>query len=467
MTGKILTAAAVRQFRPSSQRREIPDGATPGLRLVIQPSGARSWVMRFRRPNGGSAKLTLGTADLTGQEVAGEPAIGGHLTLAAARRLAAEVNRQRALGRDPAADHITEKRKARVAASANASSAFGAAARTFIDEHARPNTRRWRETAVLLGLRAVEEELQVIRGGLVERWADRQVTDITAHDIFDVLEECRKRGVPGLTRRRPRVSDTSARAMYATLSKFFGWLGRRPGVIVQNPVTGVKRPSTPSARDRVLDDNEIRLLWRACDDIGEPFGALLRLLLITGARREEVARMTRGEIIDDGTTWTLSAARTKNRRPHDVPLPPLAREVIGNVKKIAGKPGFIFTTTGITPVSGFSRLKARLDKLMARLAEEEAAASGLDPAEVKIPPWRLHDLRRTAVTGMARAGGDLHVIERAVNHVSGSFGGIVATYQKHRYAAEVRAALEAWANLIVDITSHALRGNVVPLRQGG
>jgi hypothetical protein len=103
---------------------------------------------------------------------------------------------------------------------------------------------------------------------------------------------------------------------------------------------------------------------------------------------------------------------------------------------------------------------------MTKLAREEAAAAGRDPAEVTFPPWRLHDLRRTAVTGMARAGADLHVIERAVNHVSGSFGGIVATYQKHRYAAEVRTALEAWANLISEITSREPRGNVVPLRQG-
>jgi len=135
--------------------------------------------------------------------------------------------------------------------------------------------------------------------------------------------------------------------------------------------------------------------------------------------------MTRSEISEDGTTWTLSASRTKNRRVHDVPLSPLAREIIAGVKMIAGKSGYVFTTTGTKPVSGFSRLKGRLDKLMTKLACDEAAASGRDPAEVKIPRWRLHDLRRTAVTGMARAGADLHVIERAVNHVSGSFGGIL------------------------------------------
>jgi integrase len=418
-------------------------------RLVVHPSGARSWVMRFRRPTGASAKLTLGTADVTGQEIAGEPKIGGHLTLAAARRLAAEVNRQRALGRDPAADHLTEKKRTRI----NASNTFGAAAGRFIVEYARPNTRRWRETAVLFGLRAVKDELEIIPDGLAERWAEKPLRDVTAHDVYDVLSECRSRGVPGLLRRRPRVSDTSARAMYAALSKFFNWLARQPGTIERNPVAGVERPPTPAARDRVLDDNEVRWFWRACDEIGEPFDALLRLLLVTGARREEVARMTRGEINACGTTFTLSSARTKNGRPHDVPLSPLAREIITGVKLISGDSGYVFTTTGTSPVSGFSQLKKRLDKLMTRLAREDAGRAGRDPGKIKIPPWTLHDLRRTAVTGMARAGADLHVIERAVNHVSGSFGGIVGTYQKHRYAAEVRAALAAWANLIREITS--------------
>src|SRR5207244_4001185 len=104
-------------------------------------------------------------------------------------------------------------------------------------------------------------------------------------------------------------------------------------------------------RDRVLDDNEVRWLWRACDGIGQPFGLLLKLLLITGARREEVARMTRSEISDDGETWTLAGSRTKNKLAHVVPLTPLARDIIADVKQIAGKPGFIFSTTGTTPVS--------------------------------------------------------------------------------------------------------------------
>jgi Arm DNA-binding domain len=112
---KTLTAAAVKNYRPGKVRREIADAGCVGLHLVIQPSGVKSWAVRFRRPDGRPAKLTLGTTDAAGREAEGEPAIGGHLTLAAARRLAAEINRQRLLGRDPAADRIAEKRRVRIA----------------------------------------------------------------------------------------------------------------------------------------------------------------------------------------------------------------------------------------------------------------------------------------------------------------------------------------------------------------
>src|SRR5205823_5962354 len=115
----------------------------------------------------------------------------------------------------------------------------------------------------------------------------------------------------------------------------------------------------------------------------------------------------------------------------------------------------VFTTNGRTPVSGFSKVKLALDRAMVAAAREEAVQNGADPAKVTIVPWRFHDLRRTAATGMQRAGASLHVIERALNHVSGSFGGIVGTYQKHEYRDEVAGALEAWANLLARIIYEA------------
>ena len=145
---KVLTAAAIARYKAGVSRLEISDGGAPGLRLVIQPSGAKSWAMRFRRSGNCSAKLTLGPVDLSGTEARSEPALGTPLSLVSARRLAAEIHRQRALGRDVVADYAAAKGVVRD----KRSKTFADKARQFIEEHARPKTRRWKETARLLGL---------------------------------------------------------------------------------------------------------------------------------------------------------------------------------------------------------------------------------------------------------------------------------------------------------------------------
>ncbi len=143
---KPLSAKAIENHlrRPPKVRTEFADGGCRGLRLLVHPTGRASWVMRFRQRNG-HAKMTLGTVDLLGGEA--EPVLGGHLTLAAARRLATWVQQKRALGRDPAADRQLQKRQHVAAAEQRARESFGAAARAFVEEHARPNTRRWQDTA--------------------------------------------------------------------------------------------------------------------------------------------------------------------------------------------------------------------------------------------------------------------------------------------------------------------------------
>ena len=149
---KTITAAAVRNYRPGERRREIPDGGCPGLYLVIQASGHRSWAMRFRRPNGKPAKLTLGPVDLSGKEAESEPVLDSPLSLASARRLAAEIHRQRAMGRDVVADYDASRRRQKSEHESRARSTYPAAAKDFIEQYASNKTRRWRETARLLGL---------------------------------------------------------------------------------------------------------------------------------------------------------------------------------------------------------------------------------------------------------------------------------------------------------------------------
>ena len=439
---KTMTAAAVKNYRPGEERREIPDGGCPGLYLVIQAGGHRSWAMRFRRPNGKPAKLTLGPVDLSGKEAESEPVLDSPLTLAAARRLAAEVLRRRAMGRDVVSDYDASRRRQKSEHEIRAKSTFAAAARDFIEQYASKKTRRWRETARLLGVAypLTGGEPTPIKAGLCQRWNDKPIAEIDGHDIHSLIDETRRSGAPGLERRSDGPTEARARVMLSCLSKMFGWLVQHRRVS-QNPCKDVHRPEASRPRDRVLTDAEIVKFWRATDAQRRELSALLKLLLLTGCRLNEVAGMTRAELSDDGATWNIPGARTKNKRPHVVPLAPLARKMVGS-----GSEGLVFTTTGRSPVSGWSKIKRRLDEAM------------------KIPPWRLHDLRRTAATGMAEIGIAPHIVEAALNHVSGAKAGVAGTYNRAAYADEKRAALERWALHVQGLVSER-PANVVKMRK--
>jgi integrase len=397
--------------------------------------------MRFRRPDGKTAKLTLGPVDLSGGEAESEPAIGAPLTLASARRLATEIHRERARGRDVVADRDAAKRRQKSESQARAASTFCAAAIDFVERHAKKKTRRWHEQARLLGLTPTTEGREVIRKGLAERWGEKPVASIDGHDIYALIEEVRRNGVPGLVRRSDKPTEARARAMYACLSKMFSWLAQHRRV-EKNPCAEVHRPDASVARDRILTDGEMAKFWSAASAERADVSALLKLLLLTGCRLNEVAGMRRTELSADGSAWAIPGARTKNRRPHIVPLPPLARELIASVP-CAGE--LVFTTTGRTPVSGWSKVKRRLDSRM------------------NIAPWRLHDLRRTAATGMAELGISPHIVEAALNHVSGARAGVAGTYNRAAYAAEKKTALERWAMQVEGLaTGHS--ATILPLR---
>jgi hypothetical protein len=235
----MLTAAAVQNYRPGKARREIPDGG--GLYLVVQPTGQKSWALRFRRPGSTTAKLTLGPCDLTNKEATTEPVLGMPLTLVGARRVAEQVHRARAMGQDVVADRRVAKQRQRAEAASRVQATFAAAARDFIKGYAMRHTRRWREQARLLGLQPTAERLAVIPGGLADRWATKPVAALDAHDIHSVVDEARERGVPGLARRSAGTSDARARVLLSCLSKMFTWLRRRRRVET-NPCAGVYPP---------------------------------------------------------------------------------------------------------------------------------------------------------------------------------------------------------------------------------
>jgi integrase len=422
-----LTAAAVAKLKPGEQRRQVLDGGVPGLYLQIQPSGHKSWMMRFRKPNGVQCKLTLGVADTSSsREPPGEPKIGGLLTLAAARQLAAEINRQRALGRDVVADSKRVKIERKTADE----NIFARASVDFIEKHAKRRTRTWREKARLLGLHA-NGELRTIQGGLADRWRDRAVNMITADDIHAMVEEVRTKGVPGLERRVDGPNESRAAAVFAALSKLFAWLvqQRRLGA---SPCVGVQRPPPPPARARVLTNSEIAAFWRAAEAERQEFAAVLKLCLLLGQRLGEVRGMRQDEISEDGAGWLIPASRVKNKREHFVPLPPLARQIIADA---GGQGEFVFSTTdGRRPVTIGSKIKKRLD---ARMTTAE--------------PWREHDLRRTCATSMAELGVQPHIVEAVLNHASGHRAGVAGIYNRATYAAEKKAALALWSRHVQKI----------------
>ena len=446
-----LTALAVTKRKAKNKRREISDGK--GLYLIIQPTGAKSWALRYRSPSDGKpVKLTLGLAFVAETEGAEpDPVLGAKgLTLAAARRLAAELQHRIAQGIDPAAEYLAKKRGT---ASADADrESFGAAARDFI-RHARRETKSWRDAAAMLGVRYAEDgTAEFIRGGLAERWRNMPVAAITGKMAVALIDEVREEGIPGLPRRKAEPSESRARAFSSVLSRLFNWLVKKDRLDV-NPLIGRERPKPSPSRERVLSDAEIAAFWKATGEIGGPFGAALRLMLITGARRDEVGAMPKSELSADLTTWNLPGDRTKNGHPHAVPLSPLAREI---VQTLDGDGVYVFTFNGWSPIAGWSKVKRRLNALM--------------PPGTQ--PWVIHDLRRTCATNLQKLGVRLEVTETVLNHISGSRAGITGIYQRHKFEGEAKTAMELWARRLAEIVEGRpadANANVLPmpLRQGG
>jgi integrase len=200
----------------------------------------------------------------------------------------------------------------------------------------------------------------------------------------------------------------------------FNW-AIREGYDVANPVQGTNKPAQPKSRERVLTDAELKAIWNGCDD--DDYGRIVRLLMLTGQRRDEVGGMCWSEIVGD--RWTIPGARTKNHREHQLPLSAFALALLPDRRQ--GR-DFIFGDGPRRGYSGWSKSKARLD------------------ARIGVSGWVVHDLRRTVATGMADRLGVLpHVIEAVLNHVSGHKSGVAGIYNRARYSAEISDALERWS----------------------
>ncbi|MGE0714099.1 MAG: tyrosine-type recombinase/integrase [Alphaproteobacteria bacterium] len=396
------------------------DEIQKGLAVRVTATGGRSYLAQYTLA-GQKRRVPLGSCSA--------------VTLATAREAAQAIMGDVAKAIDPAA-----QRKTLRAAAARASLSLGDLVDTWCKLHLARKRSRYSEEAV-----------RALRRAFTREWS-APAESLTRSAVVRALD--------ALTR-ADKVAMAGRTAAYGRAC--FTWANRR-GTIDVNPFSKLPSAGARPKRERVLTDAELADVWRAAEGTPGPFGTVVRLLILTGQRREEVAGMAWAETSADRTTWTIAAARTKNGVAHVVPLAPLASDIVRNLAALG--PLVMPGDTG-GPFNGWSRAKARLDE---RIAAARAKAAGvaladeMDLSAYAIPAWTLHDLRRTLATGLQRLGVRLEVTEAVLNHVGGSRAGIVGIYQRHDWQVEKRAALEAWAQHVAAVVAgQPLADNVVPL----
>ncbi|MBE9558176.1 MAG: integrase arm-type DNA-binding domain-containing protein, partial [Proteobacteria bacterium] len=346
-----LTAIGVEKIKPPvAGRDEYFDALVPGLCLRVTSKGSKSWAAMYR-VHGKLVRHTLGKFP--------------GLDLADARAEARSAMRQAGRGDDP--------RAAKAAKAARKADTVKSAADEFIEKHAKRHTRRWAETQRIFD----RDILPAITGADLRPWRERPIASVGQRDVIDLIERYGDRPYMG-------------NRVLAASRKLFNWAAMR-GIVDSVPVfKGLAAPER--RRDRPLTDGEIKAIWSASH--GYPFGTVVRLLLLSGQRRAEVAGMKWSELDDaeNPAVWTIPADRAKNGVRHDVPLSPQAAALIAGAPRHKGE--YIFSTRGgNVPVSGFSKAKAAIDKASGFLDAEGKPVEGR-------AGWRLHDLRHTAGTGL-------------------------------------------------------------------
>jgi len=356
---------------PPTGQVEHPDDLVRGLRLRVGAGGRKAWIVRTRAGKKQINK-TLGPYPL--------------ISLATAR--------------DQARDFLITLAKE---GNVRTKRTFGELADHWIEQVARAKNKSWHNQKRRL-------ELYVL-----PKWRDTDLASIRRADVRDLID-----GIDGI------VAPGRALAIIRTLFRYAmarDWVDSSPAEAIPNP-------SSDTPRDRFLEMGEVNRVFRAADLLGYPFIGLIKLMILTGQRRTEVAAMRWADIDLDAGTWILSSDDTKSARAHLVPLPPQAIDILKATPHFGA---YVWSSDGETHIKGYSKAKKKLDALL--------ASSG---AELKA--WRLHDLRRTAATHMVRLGVSETVVGRVLNHAP---QGVTArTYALHSYEPEKRHALTTWANEI-------------------
>jgi integrase len=395
------------------------DGAAKGFGLRVSPAGAKSFILLYRAGRGRKAPLRKATIGK----------LGSPWTVETARREALKLLGQAAGGGDPAGEKARKRARERTGAAAKGS------VRAAVEEWLR------RDQA---GNRTVGEVQRVMQREVLPAWGDRPLAAIRKRDVLELVDAIADRGAP-----------VQANRALAYVRRLMNWAAGRD-LIEANPAQFVEKPRAEARRERVLDDAELVEVWRAVEGMVAPFAAGVRLLILTGARRSEVFEATRPELTGDGLR--LPAARAKANEGRLLPLSPPALALLEALPRFAGSP-WLLTLDGEHPFSNFGHAKAELDRRVLAARREAAGTEKVEP----MPPWRLHDLRRSVATGMQRLGVRLEAIEAVLGHVAGSRSGIVGVYQKHRFETEAREAVKLWGEHVLRLLDPT-PAKVVPMR---
>jgi integrase len=433
MPTRKLTDFFVEKVKPPARGRvEYFDASFPGLALRVTDKGGKSWCA-FYRFHGRLRRFTIGSYTA--------------IKPAQARRAAGAALDRVRQGVDPA-----EEKRARRDQRTPEMETFGAVARDYLELHHKRNSR---ESTFSEAKRDFEKHS-------IAAWDKRPISSITRRDVIALIDRIVQRG-----------AEVQANRTLARLRAMFNWAVRKDH-LPSSPAAGLELPTQEQTRDRVLSDGELRWFWQACDEIGWPFGPFAKLLLLTAQRRDEVAQMAWAELDLAARVWTIPGPRAKNGRLHEVQLSQEALAALRALPRIGKR--LVFTTEGDKPIAGFSNAKRRLDAAMLKAArksldlpaENEAYRKAIcvaasKPLPVEIPHWTFHDLRRTGATGMARMNFPPHVVDKVLNHASGTIRGVAAVYNRFEYREERRAALEAWGRFL---NALVMEGpvNVVALR---